>query len=179
MTPCSVLSYVSPHKRACRHQLPNCLLPFPWDCVRVVRHPPKGQRVLREFGRFGSSWLTVGRISLFNEMTNRVHKTDLVPVFKTLASGNGVRDSSPRQSFWFWRETAVKSQAYPRSSQRSLALTGMSGRGSGTKPSRFGIFTFGNVFSFSSTRSSTIPFKKRMYAVTEYASLGVRVPGSV
>jgi hypothetical protein len=105
------VSYVSPHKRACRHQLPNCLLPFPWDCVGVVRHPPKGQRVLREFGRFGSSWLTVGRISLCNEMTNRVHKTDLVPVFKTLASGNAVRDSSPRQSFWFWRETAVKSQA--------------------------------------------------------------------
>ena len=42
----------------------------------------------------------------------------------------------------------------------AVLFAGTSGRGSGTNPSRFGIFTFGSVVSFSTSCSVTMPFRK-------------------
>jgi hypothetical protein len=64
------------------------------------------------------------------------------------------------------RKTSLPRKDESLSIYFSLFLVGTSGRGSGIKPSRFGILTFGRVFAFSSAFSSTIPFKYRMNAVT-------------
>ena len=52
-----------------------------------------------------------------------------------------------------------------------------SGCTSATNPSRFGIFTFANVFSSNSCPAGTIPFRCSTNAVIEYTSSAVNVPG--
>ena len=46
-----------------------------------------------------------------------------------------------------------------------------------TKPFRFGICTFGSVFSSSTSCSPTMPLRKRTYAAAEYTSSAVSVLG--
>ena len=47
-----------------------------------------------------------------------------------------------------------------------LAFSPTSGRGSATKPSRFGIFTLGRLLASITSFSPMMPFKFRMYAAT-------------
>ena len=53
-----------------------------------------------------------------------------------------------------------------------------SGRGSATKPSRFGILTFGRLLASITLSSGTMPLRFRMYATTAYTSGGFSRPGS-
>ena len=65
-----------------------------------------------------------------------------------------------------WRGTRANAQRAAGSREGYSAP----GRGSGTKPWRFGIFTCGNDFASSRVDSGTTPFRYSRYALTAYTS---------
>ena len=161
-----------------RHLLPNALGP-----LLVAATLGVGSNMIAEAGLsflgLGAQSPTLSWGALLADGQTFLVTAPWVAVFPGLALllavlgvnllGDGLRDLlDPR-----WHEL-------PRPRQRGgcFAFDLTSGRGSGTKPSRFGIRLRGSVAASTISSSLTMPLRWSRYAVTAYTSSGVSDPGS-